>query len=306
MKPETIGRAAFEPMIQAFGQALLAEGRSPKTLSAYRRDLLRVSGAIRSLRPSCQPADVTSLLLEQALAQPEVMNTDRGQPRSPASLHRLKAAVKAFFSWAARTETIAEDPGRLIRLHRLARKPPRFLSPNEKRRLLKELKGHAAPQDRRDRVMLELLLGTGIRLGELIGLDVDDVDLDAKHLRVKAKGNVVQVKFLKTDLRCLLRTYLIERQRRGSGTGPALFLSNRFRRISPRQVASRLAVWLGNSGIDKRLTPHGLRHTFATHLYGATSDLLVVQRALGHADISTTQIYTHLIDGQLEDALELL
>ena len=306
MKPDATSPAAFEPATQAFGQALLAEGRSPKTISAYRRDLLRVAGAIRSLRPGCATADVTSPLLEQALARPEVMNTDREKPRSPASLHRLKAAVKAFFSWAARSGMVTEDPGRTIRLHRLAQKPPRFLTSTEKRRLLKELKGHAAPQDRRDRVILEVLLGTGIRLGELVGLDVDDVDLDAKHLRVKAKGNVEQVKFLKTDLRYLLRTYLLERQRRGSGPCPALFLSNRHGRISPRQVASRLEVWLGKAGIDKRLTPHGLRHTFATHLYGATRDLLVVQRALGHADVSTTQIYTHLIDGQLEDALERL
>ena len=306
MKPDPITPAAFETMIDAFGQALLAEGRSPKTISAYRRDLLRVAGAIRSLRPGCVPASVTPTLLEQALARPEVLTTERDQPRSPASLHRLKAAVKAFFSWAARSGMIAEDPGRAIRLHRLARKPPRFLSPAEKRRLLKELKGHAAPQDRRDRVMLEVLLGTGIRLGELVGLDVDDVDLDAKHLRVRAKGNVTQVKFLKTDLRYLPRTYLAERQRRGNGPCPALFLSNRQERISPRQVASRLEVWLGKAGIAKRLTPHGLRHTFATHLYGATSDLLVVQRALGHADVSTTQIYTHLIDGQLEEALERL
>ena len=306
MKPDPTGPTAFELSLDAFGQALLAEGRSPKTISAYRRDLLRVAGAICSLRQGCVPAAVTPTLLEQALAHPAVLMTDRDQPRSPASLHRLKAAVKAFFSWAARTGVITEDPGRSIRLHRLARKPPRFLTPTEKRRLLKELKGHAAPQDRRDRVMLEVLLGTGIRLGELVGLDVDDVDLDAKHLRVRAKGNVIQIKFLKTDLRCLLRTYLTERQRRGTNPCPALFRSNRQERISPRQVASRLEVWLRKAGIDKHLTPHSMRHTFATHLYGATSDLLVVQRALGHADVSTTQIYTHLIDSQLEDALERL
>ena len=305
MKPDLTDQTAFEAMIEAFGQALLAEGRSVRTINAYRRDLLRVAGVIGSLRPGCVPAGVTPMLLEQALAQPEVLTTGRGQLRSPASLHRLKAAVKAFFSWASRSGMVAEDPGRSIRLHRLAQKPPRFLTSAEKRRLLKELKGHASPQDRRDRVMLEVLLGTGIRVGELVGLDVEDVDLDAKHLRVRAKGNAEQVKFLKTDLRYLLRKYLTDRQRQGTNS-PALFLSNRQERISPGQVASRLKIWLSKAGIDKRLTPHGLRHTFATHLYGATSDLLVVQRALGHADISTTQIYTHLVDGQLKEALERL
>jgi integrase/recombinase XerC len=86
----------------------------------------------------------------------------------------------------------------------------------------------------------------------------------------------------------------------------ALFLSNRDARLCQRQIANRLAHWLRKAGIEKDLMPHGLRHTFATHLYGATNDLLVVQRALGHRDVSTTQIYTHLVDGQLEEALERL
>ncbi|WP_343217724.1 tyrosine-type recombinase/integrase [Desulfatitalea alkaliphila] len=86
----------------------------------------------------------------------------------------------------------------------------------------------------------------------------------------------------------------------------ALFLSNRGTRISPGQVANRVKHWLTRAGIDKGISPHGLRHTFATHLYAATSDLLVVQRALGHQDISTTEIYTHLVDAALEDALERL
>jgi len=188
----------------------------------------------------------------------------------------------------------------------LPRKPPSFLTQAEKRKLLKELRGHNAPADRRDRVIFEVLLGTGIRLGELVGLDLDDVDLDAKHLRVRAKGNICQVKFLKTDLRSLLRAWLNERRRLTSAEERGLFLSNRGTRITPRQVARRLDDWLVRAGIGKRLSPHGLRHTFATHLYDATSDLLVVQRALGHRDIATTEIYTHLVDGRLEEALERL
>jgi len=136
-------------------------------------------------------------------------------------------------------------------------------------------------------------------------VDVDDVDLDAKHLRIRAKGDVPQVKFLKSNLRSLLRRYLAERRRQGTAD-PALFLSNRRTRISARQVANRIKFWLDKAGIDKDIGPHGLRHTFATHLYAATSDLLVVKRALGHRDISTTEIYTHLVDGALEEALERL
>lgn len=218
----------------------------------------------------------------------------------------MKAAVRAFFAWASEAGVVDDNPARSIRMHRLPRKLPVFLTAVEKKRLLKELKGRTDFSALRDRAMIEVLLGTGIRLGELAALDMDDIDLDVKHVRVRAKGNVPQVKFIKTDLRTLLCRYLAERRRHGRPEMEALFLSNRDDRLCQRQIANRLAYWLRKAGIDKELTPHGLRHTFATHLYGATNDLLVVQRALGHRDVSTTQIYTHLVDGQLEEALERL
>lgn len=300
--PPTGGLAGH---VEGFCRRLQAQARSPHTIAAYRRDLLLVARTLESIRPGVGIDALTPGRLDEALADPAITNTADGE-RSAASLHRLKAALKAFFAWATDTGLCAENPARMIRLKRLARKPPVFLTLSEKRRLLKELKGHTAPHDRRDRVMIEVLLGTGIRLSELVGLDVDDVDLDAKHLRVQAKGDIPQVKFLKTDLRSLLRGYLNERCHQTPPDCQALFLSNREGRISARQVAHRLEHWLRKAGIEKFLSPHGLRHTFATHLYDATSDLLVVQRALGHADVSTTQIYTHLIDGQLEEALERL
>lgn len=286
-------RTRLADHLEAFLTKLTVDSRSKHTVSAYQRDLARVFETLESLRPVLTIADVTPGLLDQALA-------------AAASLHRLKAAVKAFFAWARDNGLVAENPARSLRLKRLPRKPPSFLTQTEKRKLLKELRGHNAPADRRDRVIFEVLLGTGIRLGELVGLDLDDVDLDAKHLRVRAKGNICQVKFLKTDLRSLLRAWLNERRRLASAEERALFLSNRGTRITPRQVARRLEDWLVRAGIAKRLSPHGLRHTFATHLYDATSDLLVVQRALGHRDIATTEIYTHLVDSRLEEALERL
>ncbi|HNT88270.1 MAG TPA: tyrosine-type recombinase/integrase, partial [Candidatus Hydrogenedentes bacterium] len=181
-----------------------------------------------------------------------------------------------------------------------------FLTEREKRQLLKTLRQTDTREARRDRVIIELFLGTGIRLRELVGLDADDVDLDAKHIRIVGKGNVPQVKFLKTDLRSLLRGYLAERRRMGTGECAALFLSNRDTRLTARQVARRLDAWVKAAGIGKRLGPHALRHTFATHLYAKSGDILIVQRALGHANLSTTQVYTHLVDGALEDAMERL
>ena len=291
--------------IEAFCARLSAEGRSPATIAAYRRDLALVARVAGELASGIVCRAVTAGLLDQVFSADAVTESERG-PRSPASLHRMKAAVRAFFAWAVEAGVVDDNPARSIRMHRLPRNLPVFLTTAEKKRLLKELKGRTDFSTLRDRAMIEVLLGTGIRLGELAALDMDDIDLDAKHLRVRAKGNVPQVKFIKTDLRTLLRRYLAERRRHGRPEMEALFLSNRDGRLCQRQIANRLAHWLRKAGIEKELTPHGLRHTFATHLYGATNDLLVVQRALGHRDVSTTQIYTHLVDGQLEEALERL
>ena len=290
---------------EAFCARLSAEGRSPATISAYRRDLALVARVAGELTPGIVCRAVTAGLLDKVFSAGAVTESGRG-PRSAASLHRMKAAVRAFFAWADEAGVVDDNPARAIRMHRLPRKLPVFLTTAEKKRLLKELKGRTDFSALRDRAMIEVMLGTGIRLGELAALDMDDIDLDAKHLRVRAKGNVPQVKFIKTDLRTLLRRYLAERRRHGRPEMEALFLSNRDGRLCQRQIANRLAHWLRKAGIEKELTPHGLRHTFATHLYGATNDLLVVQRALGHRDVSTTQIYTHLVDGQLEEALERL
>lgn len=299
------GPEPLERAVLAFGRRLEAEGRSPNTVSAYLRDLRTLAGVLAARRPGLTLERVTSAMLDEALTDPVVTTTPDGTQRSAASLHRFKAAVRSFFAWAEETGLVAENPARSVTLRRLPRTPPVFLTEAEKRRLLKELRDRSSAVARRDRVIVELFLGTGIRLQELVSLDVDDVDLDAKHLRIRAKGDVPQVKFLKSNLRSLLRRYLAERRRQGTAD-PALFLSNRGSRISARQVANRIKFWLAKAGIDKDIGPHGLRHTFATHLYAATSDLLVVKRALGHRDISTTEIYTHLVDGALEEALERL
>ncbi|MBU2626619.1 MAG: tyrosine-type recombinase/integrase [candidate division Zixibacteria bacterium] len=300
--------------IQSFGRRLEAEGRSPKTVSAYLRDLSYMADALIIRHPRTALDGITSAMIDEALTSPEIMQSARGSARSRASMHRFKAAVRSFFSWAEQNRIIRENPAASFRLHRLPRSLPRFLTETEKRRLLKELRCRSTDQDTesrsvaaaRDRVVIELFLGTGIRLQELVNLDIEDIDLDAKHLFVCAKGGVQQVKFLKTTLRSLLRTYLAVRRRRGDGECRALFLSNRDERLCGRQVARRLQYWLSAAGIDKKLSPHALRHTFATHLYSRTGDILVVQRALGHRDVSTTLVYTHLVDGALEEALERL
>ena len=327
---------SLKSAVQSFGCRLEAEGRSRKTVSAYLRDLSRMANALMVRHPGIRMRGVTSAMIDTALTSPEVTESANGGTRARASMHRFRAAIRSFFAWAEQTERVRKNPAASLALHRLPRTPPRFLTEAEKRCLLKVLQDRSSVEDavidpeglpstlrssgpkgrpewesrsavaNRDRVIIELFLGTGIRLQELVNLDMKDVELDAKHLRVCAKGSVPQVKFLKSNLRSLLRSFLTKRRRSGDGECQALFLSNRGQRLCERQVARRLDYWLKAASIHKKLSPHALRHTFATHLYSRTGNILIVQRALGHRDLSTTLIYTHLVDGELEDALERL
>ncbi len=290
----------FERAIDDFAVRLRAHGRSEHTISAYLRDLRCFARAL----PTSEVWRVTPGMIDAALTDPVVARSGDSAPKSPATMHRLKAVVRSFFAWTAESGLTETNPAKSVTTKRLARKPPEFLTESEKRSLLKELHDRTNPLARRDRVIFELFLGTGIRLAELVNLDTDDVDIDGKHIRITGKGGIPQVKFLKSSLRTLLRSYLQELRRLDTGDCRALFVSSRGTRLCDRQIAQRLKCWLDAAGIAKRISPHGLRHTFATHLYTRTSDLLLVKRALGHRDISTTEIYTHLSDEALEDALE--
>lgn len=295
----------METCLENFCNHLQASQKTPGTIAAYRRDLWQVAGVLESLFPELDIDQYTGQHLEQAILDDRIAKSGSA-PRADASLHRFKSVIRSFFAWANESGACASNPARAIRTHRLTQAPPQFMTVSEKRTLLKELRSHSDTQAMRDRVMIEILIGAGIRIGELSQLNQDDVDLVSKHLRIRAKGNIPQIRFLKTDLRILLKRYLELRRRLSSCSEQALFLSSHGSRLSVRQIANRIGFWIHKVGINKPLTPHSLRHTFATHLYSATGDLLVVKKALGHRDIATTQIYTHLVDDQLEAALERL
>jgi integrase/recombinase XerC len=193
-----------------------------------------------------------------------------------------------------------------LKITRTERKPPTYLTEAEAKRLLKSVQTRTGATVRRDAAIFDMFLKTGIRLQELVNLDMDDIRLDEKRLIVRhSKGDRQVAKFINTSLRQTMKRYLAERKK-APADSPALFLSNRNERISPRQIAFRLDYWLRESGINKKLSPHGLRHTFATSLFAKCNDLLVVQRALDHKNLETTQIYTHISDERFQDALECL
>ena len=292
----------LEHAVKQFLEHQLANGRSPHTIGAHQRDLrLLVSHLGMEIQVDhITPNDLDHFLL----SDPVIMQSD-GRPKQPTSIDRTRATIKGFFRWLTDTGAIAHNPSAGIRIKRNTRKPPVYLTEDEKRTLLKTIRHHKGWRAYRDLVMVTLFLHTGIRLSELVNLDVSDVNLIEKRITIRAKGGQIVHKFLNTKVRAVLHNYLKER-RKIFVESQALFLSQLQNRITTRQVQRRLDQWIAKAGFDKRVTPHTLRHTFATSVYARTSNLLAVQQALGHASVTTTQVYAHLLDESLEEALDTL
>ena len=289
-------------LIESYLTRLEADGRSPHTLSCYRRDLR----LLLAFAGDVEAAALTADLLARFLLSAPVTTTHTGAPRGDASVGRIKACLRSFGRYVASVGATGRDPADWIKIKRHDREAPSFLSAAEVKALVKAVAARKGEAAERDLVMLRVLLGTGIRLAELVGLDTGDVRLDEKQLRIRrAKGGKPQVRFLNTELRGILRKHL-QRRHKAMAQTDALFLSNRDRRICARQVQERMGLWLAWAELDGKITVHGLRHTFATLLYGRTKNLLLVSKALGHAQVATTQIYAHVADDDLEDALESL
>ena len=174
----------IERAIDDYAVRLRAQDRSELTVSAYLRDLRCFAKAL----PDVDIRYITPAIIDCALTAPSVGCTENGSPKSAATMHRLKAAVRSFFSWCEEEGFTEDNSARSVKMKRLSRKPPEFLTHVEKRRFLKELHDRTNPLARRDRVIFELFLGTGIRIAELVNLDIDDVDLDAKHIHITGKG----------------------------------------------------------------------------------------------------------------------
>jgi integrase/recombinase XerC len=280
----------------AFLAQLRDQGRaSAATLDAYRRDLTRF---------------VTFLDGEGVAAWTDV-DADRVQRFITAehrrglqgrSLARALAAVRRLFAWLVREGRARHDPAADIRAPRAGRPLPRALEVEEIERLL------AVPGEtlhaRRDRALLELFYSSGLRLAELAGLDVTGLDLSVGEVRVRGKGERERVTPVGSAACHALKAWL---QVRGDWAGvdeSALFVTARGRRLSRRAVQDRVAHWARRLGLPRHVHPHMLRHSFATHLLESSADLRAVQELLGHADIATTQVYTHLDFSHLAEVYE--
>jgi integrase/recombinase XerD len=276
-------------------------GLAAATIRAYRGDL---SDFATSVRGDEGPWDRSADPAVHYLAA----RTRRGQPGeralAPTSLRRRAAALKGFYRFAFGEGLIKTDVATHLDLPRQSRRLPDTLDVSEVDRLLDA----ASARGVRDRALLELLYAAGLRVSEAIGLDREDLSLDGAYVRVIGKGDkerLVPIGEVSIDhLRTWLdgaRTELIVRHHVSPVRGGPLFLGDRGRRLARQQAWTAVAAAADRAGLRGRVSPHTLRHSFATHLLEGGADLRVVQELLGHASISTTQLYTHLTGERIRD-----
>ncbi len=275
----------------------LRNGRnaSPATCSEYGRDLARFIGFLE--RDGIDDWSAVSADHVQRFVAAE-----RRRGLGGRSLARSLAAIRALFGWLLRENRVRFDPAADIRPPRSGRPLPHALEVEEVERLV-NVPG-TGPRECRDRALLELFYSAGLRLAELAGLDVTGVDLGEGTARVLGKGRRERIVPLGGAARKALGDWLRARAEWADPDEPALFVSARGRRLSRRAIQDRVAHWARRLGLPRNVHPHMLRHSFATHLLESSGDLRAVQELLGHADISTTQIYTHLDFSHLAEVYE--
>jgi integrase/recombinase XerD len=280
-------RRAFH--LETFAESLLLEdGASPRTLEAYGRDLERVV-AFAVAKGLNDPAALTSAHLRDHFYQLK----DAGL--APASLRRALSAVRTYFAFLLAEGVVKADPSERLESPKRGRELPDVLSVEEVQRLL-SAPSLDEPLSMRDRAMLELAYGAGLRVSEWIGIRVQDLALDEGLVRVFGKGAKERVVPIGRTALGAVALYLRElrpRLERGAGDG-RVFLNARGEPLSRMGAWKILRKYVTRTAIATRVTPHTLRHSFATHLLEGGADLRAVQEMLGHADISTTQIYTHV------------
>lgn len=263
---------------------------SPNTIEGYRRDL-------SFLRQFCNDAGILDW---RALKAHHVRAFTAGGHRaglSGTTLSRRLSSIRTFFNYLIREGLVRQNPALDTSAPKTSQRLPKTLDPDQVSRLLSVTgsKWHA----KRDRAILELFYSSGLRLSELVNADCDSIDWSDGSIRVVGKGNKVRQLPVGSMAAMAIKEWLSHRNqlpsktRRLSNT-KALFISERGERISHRNVQSRINHWTRAQDIPGRVHPHMLRHSFASHLLESSGDLRAVQELLGHADISTTQIYTHL------------
>jgi integrase/recombinase XerD len=273
-------------------------GLSRNTLEAYRSDLLQFGRFLEARGADAvgaSAADVSDFLVELA-------EGNGRPPSSPATIHRKAACLRSFYRHLRREGLRDSDPTASISGPRRGRRLPKVLNRGEVTKLLAQPKG-TAPTALRDRALLELMYACGLRASEAIGIEVADLDMEEAVLRARGKGSKERVVPVGSVALEAVRIYL-ERGRPAlvnDGIVTKIFVNFRGEALTRQGLYKIVRRHAATAGLAERMSPHTLRHTFATHLLAGGCDLRSVQEMLGHADVATTQLYTHLSSERLKD-----
>ena len=279
----------------------LERGLSRNTLEAYRTDLQQFGAWLAAHDHSV--LEVTHTQLTEFIGQLDTGEPGKERAVAPATVQRKVACLRSFYRHLRREEIIDRDPTAELRAPRSSSRLPHVLSRAEVKRLLDVPRG-TEPRALRDRALLELMYACGLRASEAIGLEVADVDLDDGVLRAHGKGSKERLVPVGRQAVSAVRAYLERGRPRLVGNGPEtkLFVNSRGSGLTRQGLYKIVQRHAARAGLAGKMSPHTLRHTFATHLLAGGWDLRSVQEMHGHADSATTQIYTHLSAERLKDA----
>jgi integrase/recombinase XerC len=267
---------------------------SAHTIAGYRRDLGQFSAFLAERGLSLRRVD--NVLIRGFMAELHLRKLKK------SSTARKLAAIRSFFRFAVKKKWVSENPARMVSTPKQEKHVPSFLSEQEMAGFL-EIPDSGNPLDLRDRAILELLYASGIRVSELVGINLEDVSLGERLVRVRGKGKKERLVPFGRAAGERMAAYLQARPALvGDRVGEtALFLNYQGRRITPRSVERIVDKYIRLTAVRRKISPHSLRHSFASHLLGRGADLRVIQELLGHESLATTQKYTHLNLGQLMD-----
>jgi integrase/recombinase XerD len=286
----------YEDLLLEFLQYLEFEARSAEnTLIAYRTDLMQFGAYLSSL--GRQVGEVTSGDVVEYLE-----SLAAGGAIAGTTLHRKLSSLRSFYMHLRREGVVDHDPTAQVKAPAQSKRLPSVLSRGEVALLIDQVKG-AEPIAMRDRALLELMYATGLRVSEVIGLEAADIDFDEGILRTRGKGGKERIVPVGRQALHSIRAYTRSARRELTKDRPQRYLFVNFRggQLTRQGLYKIVNKYASLAGLSDRMSPHTLRHTFATHLLSGGCDLRSVQEMLGHADVSTTQTYTHLSTERLKD-----
>jgi tyrosine recombinase XerC len=278
--------------IDSFLRHLERRGLSPNTIKAYRRDLEQFS----QISGITNPREVTVVAIRAFLAD----LLSRGV--SKRSLARKLSTLRAFFKYLVDSGELESSPADSLRTPRFDRRLPGFLDVTQAKQMVEAPAGESKKLSRRDTAVLELLYSSGMRVSELVSLDMDEIDLRSCVVRIIGKGSKERLVPVGSYARAALERYM--RSRSAKPGEQALFVNRFGSRITTRSIRRIVSKYAARLGLAGKVSPHTMRHSFATHMLDAGCDLRTLQEMLGHSSLSTTQIYTHVTTRRMQEVYE--